>query len=175
MKNYVLFLFIYCGAFAQDKNSSVEKNLFKLNLLTPGITYELGLAKKVTLNSDLNLGLTFFAENENSSLKLFPFIREQIRYYYNLEKRSNKNKNILNNSGNFLAVNASYYSQSLGDVKYVHGLDGFTIAPVWGLQRTFNSGINITVNTGVGYNFSSHESVNDISPIINFTLGWVIN
>lgn len=48
----------------------------------------------------------------------------------------------------------------------------FTIAPVWGFQRTYKGNFNLGVNAGIGYNFDKYR--NEFAPVINFTLGWVI-
>jgi hypothetical protein len=173
MKKYIvliLLVVLVTNLKAQEK-TSVEKNIFKINILTPGITYELGIGKKTTLNSDLNIAVVYY---QNSGLKVFPYIQEQFRYYYNLEKRVGKNKNTANNSANFMAISASYYFESIGELKYLHRYDGITIAPVWGLQRTYKSNLNINLNAGIGYNFSSNSEWKGLTPVVNFTLGWVL-
>lgn len=53
--------------------------------------------------------------------------------------------------------------------------DGLTIAPVWGLQRTYENGINIALVTGAGYNFGTNQRTSGFVPVINFTLGWVLS
>lgn len=160
---------------AQDKTSNLENNQFKINILSPGITYEKRLSENTTLSTDLNLSAGF-AYNSDSGTKLLlsPYIREQYRYYYNFEKRNSKGKNTKNNSANFIALSGSYYFKPIGNSEYVSVYDGLTIAPVWGLQRTYGSGINISLMTGAGYNFGTNERTANFVPVINFTLGWVI-
>jgi len=161
---------------AQDKNSILENNLFKINILSPGVSYEKRLGENSTINSDLNLSLGFsYNSNSGSHLLTTAYLREQYRYYYNIEKRSLKNKNIKNNSANFVALSASYYLEPFGDSGYVSVYDGLTIAPVWGLQRTYETGINIALVTGAGYNFGTNQRTSGFVPVINFTLGWVLS
>lgn len=169
------FLIMTSVVYGQEKEISVNKNLFKINLLPPGITYEHGFTNKLTLNSDVNAGISYHYNSfSGSDWIIFPYIDEQLRHYYNLEKRSLKGKRTANNSANFLAVGALYMFRGKGKYEYINDLDGFNLYSVWGLQRTYNSKININLNMGLGYNFSQFSDVRGVKPIVNFTLGWVI-
>lgn len=53
-------------------------------------------------------------------------------------------------------------------------MDGLTLAPTWGFQRTYKSGFNLSLNLGYGYNFSPYQSVSGERFVGNFTLGWVL-
>lgn len=176
MKKY-MFLFLilvsFSNIFAQD-TSSVEKNLFKINLLLPGVVYEHGLSKKNTLYSELSFGIGYNQSGySGKNLSLYPNINEQFRHYYNLEKRAQKGKRTIGNSGNFLGLNAIYNFKSINSNTSANTSDAsFTIAPVWGFQRTYKHNFNLSLNGGVGYNVSKNE--NGIVPVFNFTLGWVI-
>lgn len=159
-----------------QNNSVIEKNQFKVNILSPGFSLEHGLNKKSTLSSELNLSVGFNSDgfNENSNIIIAPYIKEQYRYYYNLDKRIAKRKNVSKNSGNFLAINASYYFGPINNSEFISSYDGFTLAPIWGLQRTYKSNLNVNINAGIGCNFSNKSNKNAIIPVLNFTLGWVI-
>jgi hypothetical protein len=178
MKNYILIL-VALLAFenlkAQEKTTAVEKNQFKINILSPGVTYEAGIGKNATLCTDANLSIGV-SYNSNSGRKWLysPYIGEQYRYYYNLDKRNSNGKNVKNNSGNFISLSGSYYFKPIGNSEFVSVYDGFTIAPTWGLQRTYTNGININLVTGAGYNLGTNNRVAGFVPVINFTLGWVI-
>lgn len=93
---------------------NVEKNMFKVNILNPGIVFEKGISSKITLNSEVKLALSYRSNFElGKGFYFFPRIEEQIRYYYNLEKRSLDDKNTSNNSGNYIAVLGLYNFKSL--------------------------------------------------------------
>ncbi|WP_264564178.1 hypothetical protein [Flavobacterium sp. N3904] len=158
---------------AQDI-SSVEKNLFKINLLLPGVVYEHGFSSKNTLYSEFSFGLGYgFSDFEGSTFAFYPRINEQFRHYYNLEKRAGKGKRTGGNSGNFYALNAIYNFKSINtNSDFSSSNTSFTIAPVWGFQRTYKHNFNLSLNGGVGYNFEKDN--NQFAPVINFTLGWVI-
>ncbi|MFW0739970.1 hypothetical protein [Flavobacterium sp. T12S277] len=172
---FSLFLIVclYINIYSQE-NISVEKNQFKINLILPGIVYEHGFTEKNTLYSEFSLGFgyrsSYFGGNTWS---FYPNINEQFRHYYNLQKRADNGKRTDKNSGNFLALNAIYNFESISTKKdFSEDTSSFTIAPVWGFQRTYKGGFNLSVNGGIGYNIDKYD--NEFVPVINFSLGWVI-
>lgn len=166
---------VVISLYAQDK-PAVEKNLFKLNLLLPGVVYEHGFNNKNTLYSELSMGFGYRSRNFSGSSWFFlPVINEQFRHYYNLEKRSLKGKKITGNSGNFIALNAIYNFKSFSTNNGVISESSFIIAPVWGLQRTYKSSFNLGLNAGLGYSIEKNYYDNHFVPVINFSIGWVIS
>jgi len=173
---YIAFVIFLCSLkiYSQNNSVAVEKNLFKVNILLPGFIYEHGFDQKNTLYSELSLGFGYHSSYYGgSSWSFFPNINEQFRHYYNLEKRDSKGKRTDHNSGNFVALNAIYNFKSISSNNdFSADTSSFTIAPVWGLQRTYSRNFNLGLNAGVGYNFDKYES--EFVPVINFTLGWII-
>lgn len=151
----------------------IKRKLFKVNILNPGFTFEKRLSDATTLCLDANLSFGLAIHNNQTTFLASPFLRGQYRYYYNLEKRISKGKNISNNSGGFIALHTSYYAKPFGNDIYISSLDGFTFGGAWGFQKTYKSGFNLTANTGLGYNLSNQQT-HKVLPILNFTVGWVI-
>jgi hypothetical protein len=174
MKKY--FLIITCLAFSQYANAqdsySVNKSLFKINILAPGFTYERGVSKNSTVCLDANLSLGFVIRRNETSFPVTPFLRGQYRYYYNLDRRILKGKDVSNNSGNFVGLSTSHYFNPLGSKNYVSNYDGVTVGGIWGFQKTYKSNLNLSANAGLGYNFSNNVN-SQIVPILNFTVAWV--
>lgn len=168
--NFILVLFAI-NIFAQEGNKTVSK--FRLNILSPGISYENTITDKSTLNFDANLSIGYIKNNQTNNIITSTYFRGQYRYYYNILKRENTNKNISNNSSNFIALNSSYYFKSLNDKNAISIYDGLTLGGVWGIQRSYKSGLNINFITGLGYNFTT-EKKQQMVPIINFTIGWIL-
>lgn len=173
MKKYIFLIVCisYVAVYSQDK-----KNLFKINILTPGFTFEHHLNKNNTFNLDANLSIGFSVKNtttnsHNLNIIFGPFLRGQYRFYYNFDKRVTNGKSIYKNSGEYLALNSSYYFKPNNE--YINVLDGFTLGGVWGFQKTYKCNLNLGANLGFGYNFSKNVK-QDVLPIINFTVGWVI-
>lgn len=177
MNNYKLFffnIFLICNTIFAQVDSSVSNKIFKVNILSPGFSFENGLNKNTTFSIETNLSWGIVSNSNETKVLLSPYIKSQYRYYYNLNNRVLKGKDIFNNSGGFLAVSTSYYFEPFGNnKKYISTYDGITSGFVWGFQKTYKSGINLVSNAGLGYNFSSN-SKNHIVPLISFTLGWVI-
>jgi hypothetical protein len=172
---FVLFIFFtpLIKTIAQDI-SSVEKNLFKINLLLPGVVYEHGFTTKNTLYSELSFGIGYKNSTySGDNWSFYPNINEQFRHYYNLEKRVTRGKRTLGNSGNFYGLNVIYNFESIdSNTNFSPSNPSFTIAPVWGFQRTYKHNLNLNLNIGVGYDISENE--NKTVLVFNFTLGWII-
>ncbi|MBW4361842.1 hypothetical protein [Flavobacterium taihuense] len=173
---FLLFLFApFFTIIAQD-NPTVEKNQFKINMLLPGFVYEHGFSNKNTLYSELSFGVGYRDSGFNgSSWSFYPSITEQFRHYYNLEKRTNKGKVTTNNSGSFVALHADYRFRAISsNESHIPTESSFTIAPVWGFERTYKRNFNLALYTGVGYNINSDLNDGGFVPVLNFSLGWVI-
>ncbi|MTH18223.1 hypothetical protein [Flavobacterium sp. LC2016-01] len=176
----IYFLMLLLAAFnvhAQDDAPvSVAKNQFKINvILLPGFVYEHGFSAKNTLYSEASI-VTGYRHNswyDESTWYFTPRITEQLRHYYNLEKRATKGKRTAFNSGNFIALNANYYFQSISTNKWFNEeVPSFAIGPVWGIQRTYKGKLNIDLHIGAGVYVDKYDT--DFTPIANFCLGWVI-
>ena len=173
MKKYIFIFLCFPFLLVAQNESQLKKNLFKINILNPGFTFETGVTNNTSLCLDANLSFGFAIHNNKSTFLASPFLRGQYRYYYNLEKRITKGKSISNNSGGFLAFNASYYFKPFGNTLYISDYDGVTLGGVWGFQKSYKCGLNLTANTGLGYTMSSQQH-DGVMPILNFTIGWLI-
>ncbi|WP_432221169.1 hypothetical protein ACRASX_10405 [Flavobacterium sp. TMP13] len=178
-KKYFLLiasLLLFTGVQAQEEAVvTVAKSQFKINVLLPGFVYEHAFSDKNTLYSELTSGFGYRSSdfNNESTFYFMPFIQEQFRHYYNLEKRAAKGKKTAFNSGNFMAVTAIYNFQSISTNKnFGEYVPSLTIAPVWGFQRTYRRKFNLDLNFGAGVNFDRYNT--DLSIVANFSLGWVI-
>ena len=176
MINSMLTLFallLICNLSAQsDKN--VEKGLFKINALLPGISYELGAGKNTTFNFDVILG---FALNGGSDRRtefgLYPGVGAEFRYYYNMDRRLNKGKNISQNSGNYL----SFANQLLGGTSIIGELDYvsnfyYNTGILYGFQRTYEKGFYFNIGFGPGVFVDEYDSGAGL--FLDARLGWVI-
>jgi putative salt-induced outer membrane protein YdiY len=166
-------LFINALHAQDDAPITVVKNQFKINVLLPGFVYEHGFSAKNTLYSEASLGLGFTSGGGNSNFAFYPNINEQFRHYYNLEKRATKGKRTARNSGNFIAGNAIYNFGSIStNDDYRESAPSFTVAALWGLQRTYKGRFNLEFSVGPGVNFDKYDT--EFAVVGNFTLGWVI-
>ncbi|WP_269224998.1 DUF3575 domain-containing protein [Flavobacterium eburneipallidum] len=169
-----LVFLLLLSSFVQSQNSpSVEKSQFKINVLLPGLVFEYGLNNKNTLFSEISAGYGYTNNSLGENWTIYPYVQEQFRHYYNLEKRAAKGKVTSYNSGGFIAMAAYYNFRSITTHdSYESSHSSVTIAPVWGFQRTYKHKFNLDLNLGAGYVFSKEDY--GFSPVVNFTLGWVI-
>lgn len=175
-KQILLFmgLLTLSSIYAQEA-PAVEKNQFKINVLVPGVVYEHGFDAKNTIYSELSLGLGYRHNDYlGSTWEFYPTINEQFRHYYNLEKREKKGKVTSHNSGGFVAVSAAYFFRSaVTNDSFSKSTTSLTVGPVWGFERTYKGNFNLGLNMGVGYNIKKYD--HSYNPILNFSLGWVID
>jgi hypothetical protein len=111
------------------------------------LTNEIALRSEVGLEHSVS-GDPFF---KNSSLFIAPVFTVEPRWYFNLARRANKGKTTIGNSGDFIALKASYYP-------YWHVVSGqsrirvaslFSLIPTWGFKR--NIGRHFTYEAGIGF------------------------
>jgi hypothetical protein len=163
------------GIFAQDI-SGVNKDLAKVNILVPGIVYEHGFSPKLTLYSEASLGFLYNYSSAFGSSSAFNLnLNEQVRYYYNFEKRLADNKRVKNNSANYFGVSAfnSFKPFAGNNLERFVFVNTFSIGPVWGLQRTYKGNFNLDLNLGFAAKVSQYNT-KPIIPIVNFSLGWIV-
>lgn len=139
------------------ENVSVAKSLFGVQTGLVGIWVynELRLSNKIVLRSELGLD-TWAAAKEDSSIShvfLIPEITLEPRFYYNLNKRNGKGKNISKNSGNYFSLRSAYYPDSfmIGNTDGITFVPELNIVPCWGMKRNLGNHFNYELGGGVGY------------------------
>ncbi|WP_298487844.1 hypothetical protein [uncultured Maribacter sp.] len=155
-----------------QSSKNVEDNQFKINFLAPALNYEVGIQKNSTLSFELGTGFAIRGGSEvGTDFGFYPYLDGQYNYYYNLNRRIAKGKNIALNTGNYVAIKTSYYSGNsiLGDLD---GNNYFFAGPIYGLQRTYKSGFNFELAGGVGY--YKNDVDGGVSIEIDLSIGWVL-
>lgn len=148
----------------------VEKAQVKLNLFSPGVDFEIGIFKNQTVYGGLGLGFAYYQEGYAFGLAL----NSEYRYYYNFGNRIKKDRNISGNSGNYFAATRSIYFDPLIFATNIPS-ESFNIGfygLLHGVQRTYESGFNFDVSTGVGY-YLGEGIPSGYGPILNLKIGWV--
>lgn len=153
----------------------VEDKLFKVNALAPGISYELGVADKTTLNLEAFLGLALNGGSDRSTnFGLYPGLEADVRQYVNFNRRLNKGKNISGNSGNYVAfLNQLQFGKPIiGDLEYASDYF-YNGALVYGIQRTYKKGFYWGLAFGPG--IFVDDFYTDAGILIDLRLGWVVS
>lgn len=174
LKPYLL-LFLFCmpllNQAQQDSTMTENKSIFGIQTGFLGIWAhnESALSSEWYLRSEVGLNFGFGgggSYNEfNNTIALtegygaVASVSLEPRFYYNLEKRKEKGKNVLANSANFIAFNVNYYpglliaAQNRDEVGYTHQI---SFTPYWGIKRTVFNHLTYEAGAGLGYlhNFS---------------------
>ncbi len=159
MKNIVLTIaFFSLVLTAKSQNASVEKSVFGIQTGSFGIWghSELKLANQIALRGelgfDINNGKSDFYPD--TSFLLTSVITVEPRWYYNLNKRESKSKQIDGNNGNFFSLKTSYHPDLLvvsNSDESINVVTDISIIPTWGIRRNIGKYFNYETGIGVGY------------------------
>lgn len=148
-------LFFSTLFFSQEK--SIEKSIFNVQTGLAGIwaNNELQLVDNLALRSEIGLTAGFWGGShyEKTGFLLSPLVRLEPRYYYNIERRISKGKNIDNNSANFFSLKSTYYPDwfVVSNYSNLKAISGFSIVPTYGFRRSFSSDFHYEFSFGLGY------------------------
>ena len=163
MKKIVLVLIlIQQFSFAQEtETASVEKSIFGIQTGFFGIWVhnESKLSNEISLRSELGLDAGFVINSYDNSTFLVPSIRVEPRWYYNLEKRVAKGKNIKNNSGNFLSLTTTYNPDwfVIPEKTNLNFIGSVSVIPKWAIKRTYGNHFTFETGVGIGYVFFTED------------------
>lgn len=176
MKKTILLAFFVSAFFTSQAQTDklVEKGLFRLNILSPGASYELGLGKRSTLNFEaILLPLSERVYGGTDNFEIFPALGAEYRFYTNMGRRMHKGKNIKGNSGNYVSFlnQAIIAAPILGNIKHdtpVSYIGAFN----YGIQRTYKSFyFGVAAGPGLGIIDNDYSA----ALYLDLRLGWVIN
>lgn len=175
---FILTLLLFFSSSLQSQRFSekgwdivnLERHQIKFNLFGPGIGYELGLFKNISVSASFGPGLASYQEGYS-----FGFAwHTRFRYYTNLNRRLDLRKNVSGNSGDYIASARSIFWGPLQISDNLNGPDDFAIAfygMMYGIQRTYEKGFNFNAELGAGY-YRGDGVPNGYGPLFNFTFGW---
>jgi hypothetical protein len=172
--SFLLFLFVYQTHAQFGKNCELRQ--VKINLLNPGFEYEMALGTNTTfdIKAGLQIALDPMLPDVYKEVGFFPAIAGQYRYYYNFENRQRKRKQIYGNSANYVAPAVAVFfpgSRTIAN-ELVEGVFGYA-GLVTGLQRSYDSGFNFSVDVGAAYYTGNFDGA--ILPVANLSIGWIIS
>jgi len=170
----LLCIYFCLGLFNEISAQNVEKNQFKINVLSPGISYEIGLGDKSTLNFELTiLPLLGTSLDEEIEWVLFPAVGAEYRYYTNFRRRINLNKNVEGNSGNYFSfLNQVFVTAPIaGNFEYDEPI-AYLGSFAYGLQRTYTSGFYFNVAAGPAFFTGDNNPTGSL--YLDARVGWVI-
>lgn len=154
-----------------DGTPNLERHQLTLNFISPGIRYELGLFKNVSVSTSFSPGLASYQEGYSFGIAW----HTRVRYYHNFKTRYDFSRKIAGNSANYIAPARTVFWEPIQFSNNLDGQDKFSLAfygAVYGWQRTNSKGFNTTIELGAGY-YDGIGVPSGYGPLINFTFGWV--
>ena len=150
----LLSLSVLCNA----QNTSVEKSVFGIQTGFLGFWghNESRLSNTIALRSELGLdaGILITDFEGRSGFLLAPVLTLEPRFYYNLNKRNLKSKDITNNSGNFISLKTSYHPDWFVISNYEDDIiSDISFIPTWGIRRNIGTHFNYEAGAGIGYRY----------------------
>ncbi len=177
MQRQIFIVLLLCSTMASAQfGKNCELRQFKVNIFNPGLEYEMALGTNTTfdIKAGLQVALDPLVSNIYEEGGFFPAIAGQYRYYYNFEKRQRNRKQIYGNSANYVAPAIAVFLPDTRTInnEVVKGAFGYA-GLVTGLQRSYNSGINFSIDIGAAYYAGQFEG--EILPVANVSIGWIFS
>ena len=163
---------------SSDNTPNLERHQLTFNLINPGIRYELGIIKNLSLSTSFNTALAIYSEGY-----VFGFAwLTQMRFYHNFKKRYDAEKMVRGNSANFASFTRTVFFQPVqiaSDLDFDKNGSVIFYGPTYGIQRTIKNNINITAEVGYGWYdaFGVFNAEDEYASgqgfLLNITVGWV--
>ncbi|VAW16104.1 hypothetical protein MNBD_BACTEROID03-1282 [hydrothermal vent metagenome] len=174
---YSLVILVCYNANAQNSTGRFTEKVWRVNILNPAIELEVPTGKSATFSTAFGIGYggaypDLSGGGDGLIYSINPFLDVQYKLYYNFNKRLRKQKNIDNNSGNFLSARVLARGPSLVE-NVVRSTDyDFAIGPTWGLQRKYGKNFHLLFDIGPIYYFDTEGRGNIFPIMIQLNLGF---
>ncbi len=157
-KIYILILLSGYYVNAQD-GKGVERSLFGIQTGFLGVWghNEARISEDFVLRSEAGLNFSFGMDELDTGTVtvLYPNVALSSRYYYNLQKRQNLDRNTYNNASDYLEFKIGYipdwFAISSSD-QNITETERMIINLLWGIKR--NIGKHLTYEAGAGLRYS---------------------
>ena len=155
---------------AMGQKSRQTEKVLRVNFLNPALELELPTGNTSTFSMALGVGyggaypdLTF--GGSGFVYIIAPFLDLQHKWFYNFEKRKQKQKTVEGNSGNFWSIRFITTGPSVAEnINRTSDFD-FAIGPTWGIQRRYSKKFHLLFDIGPQYYFDT-EGNGNIWPIM---------
>lgn len=165
-----------CIGYSQEVSVEKSTNGIQVGFLGVWAHREMKLSNEITLRAEVGMdagfwGGTFFPKD---GYLITPVLALEPRWYYNLNKRIEKSKDIRNNSGSFLTVRTSYHPDwfVISNYKGIEVRDQISIIPTWGIRRNLGKHFTYEAGVGVGYQYVFDVNTGDAVANIHVRIGY---
>lgn len=178
MKNLlvVLLLFISIVSLGQENPLKLQKVL-RLNVLSPGVEFELPISEKSTIAANTGIGIQgsyLHLDYTNSGITYYiaPFIDISYKKLYNRDTRFSKDKNLSYNSGNYWGIRllTNFEEMKAHNVLRKDNIN-FALGPTWGVQRAYGN-MHLLFDVGSVYYFDSKGNNGFFPIMIQLNIGF---
>jgi hypothetical protein len=155
----ILLTLTFCGLtlITKSQNASVEQSTFGIQTGYFGFWAhnEARLTNQIVLRSEVGFDTGIWGGDfyDRTGFLLIPVITLEPRWYYNLNKRESKSRQIDGNSGNFISLKTSFHPDwfVISNYDNIIIVSDISIVPTWGIRR--NIGNHFTYETGIGIGY----------------------
>lgn len=157
---FVILIIILLSVSATAQTASVEKSTYGIQSGFLGVWAhrEVKLSNKIALRGEIGFdaGIRSGGFYTKSGYIIAPVFRIEPRWYYNLNNRVSKSKNISGNSANFLTIQTTFRPNwfTISNYDNVEIVNQILIIPTWGIKR--NLGKHFTYETGIGIGYAHY-------------------
>ncbi len=174
------FILVVILALKMGYSQNVEKNItgVQFGLFGLELYNESRIGEKLALRSQLGLNSGGFwagSSYKKPGFVIAPSINLEPKYYYNINKRSAKGKNIKNNSANYISIQAVYIPNwfVISNYDNVEVSNQISLIPTFGIRRNFGKNFNYEFKVGYGYNFLLEDNTSGSGTIdLGFKIGY---
>lgn len=162
--------------FAQNVENNELTNFGRINLGLHGLdaSYEMLISKKIVWENSIGMGMGSSIYGSSVEYlfdftKPTPYIKSELKYIYNTERRISKQKSILNNSGNYIGLQTKY---SFGNNNH-YKLNQTLLTEIhWGIQRNLGKKFLFNTHIGLGYITDFDSKDGHITPTVGLRFGY---
>ncbi|MDR1552271.1 MAG: hypothetical protein LBS69_02255 [Prevotellaceae bacterium] len=175
MKNVLILFILFVGVqqikaqdtedvFSKSMISTQSNHIIDVGLISAGYTYEHAIGEHYTIGGGVGIaGLIGYASSsffdEHWYYSFHPYVSIEPRYYYNLQKRLQKGKNVNGNAGSFFAVQCNYIFKAIKKHNVLE-TSAYTVSPYWGLRRIWWNHLLFEFKAGLAFGFNNYNDSN---------------
>ena len=148
-------------SFSQE--AKLEQSIFsaQVGLFGAYVNNEYAVSKKIALRSEIGYEFISLAYSDylGFSYDMHPVITFEPRWYYNLERRAGRGKNISKNSANFISIKSSFNPNIFVSTTGSENITVISVIPTWGLRRKMGKHFNFETGFGIGGGYLFYEDL----------------
>lgn len=144
----------------------LAEQLHKVSIFPLGYAYEKKIGQEFTIEMGADFSFDTYYKDasdfQDYALAVNPTIHLEPRYYYNLERRYRRGRNVSNNAASYIGIYSELILNPLIEENnnYFPVYDRFRIGPAWGMQRNIGKRgyWNLNLASGLVIDQDGHAS-----------------